>query len=317
MPSIAQNYFPQVVFRNGSKRLWNPIQKQDLKDRPEERVRQRLIDFLIVSESWSQHRLGFEIPIYQKKDGAPVRADLVCYSRDFSPEILIECKSEKVSLKERAAEQIAGYNQHIQAPYLLLTNGLDDLWYDLRKAEQGPAPIENPLPALEPDSALQRGFKYWSRRGFIGKKAVPEIRRWSLEMLEALQFVNSSASEIHYLSLRGDLDDLTRSHYYRILPIPDDPQRQIALSVTSTPYGGTRFVMILAGQKGMQALMAVNLDLLQSGINVNTTLYWHGKPLNFNAKDELPLDIQLEKPIRIEEFSAAFLEIMSHYATAK
>ncbi|MFN9114199.1 MAG: type I restriction enzyme HsdR N-terminal domain-containing protein, partial [Bacteroidota bacterium] len=51
------------------------------------------------------------------------RFDLLIFDRTHQPWMLIECKSEQVSLKIETAEQLLRYHQVLRARYLVITNG--------------------------------------------------------------------------------------------------------------------------------------------------------------------------------------------------
>ena len=129
MKSIAVYTYPQIVWREGQKRLWNPIRRKPLKNRPEERVRLRIIEHLVRS-GWSKHRITTEEAVGQLADTS-MRTDIICYSQRFEPKILIECKAEHIPISDQTAEQVARYNQNVNAPYLMMTNGRADFWYEV------------------------------------------------------------------------------------------------------------------------------------------------------------------------------------------
>ena len=314
MTSVAQNFFPPVAFNKGKKYIWNPIHKKRLKDRPEERVRQRIIDFLLTTESWSAHRLGLEVPLNTPDSQNPKRADLICYGDDFAPRILVECKSEDVGLDEKAARQITKYNQELNVPYLLLSNGMQDLWFDL--ANNTPRllnTVELPLPATQLPQVSDRGFRYWNARGFLGKNAVPEIRRWCLQALRELdiaQLGNVGSGSVRYITINQKMDELSPSHYYRVVPISrqESPPTYLAMTIASTPYGGTRLMAIYINGNNAEQFMAVNLDLMASGIPINATIYSPGQTTNFNAAEHIPLDLQQPDAIQFETLKNSILQ---------
>ncbi len=133
MRSIAARHFPRVVFRDGQKLLWNPILKKAYINRPEERVRLRIMESLLLDAGWSPHRVTFELPVNLKRDEASKRADILCYNHDFEPVLLIECKAENVPISEKTSLQITRYNSKIRAPYLMMSNGITDYFFSSGK----------------------------------------------------------------------------------------------------------------------------------------------------------------------------------------
>ena len=52
------------------------------------------------------------------------RADIVAFTPDGTPRILVECKAPTVALNQDAVSQAARYNLVLRVPVLLVTNGL-------------------------------------------------------------------------------------------------------------------------------------------------------------------------------------------------
>lgn len=86
-------------------------------DTPEERVRQALLLKMIGELGFPKGLIAVE-----KKVGSR-RFDLVCYTPEMTPLLLVECKAGE--LNEVALHQAFGYNETIQAPFLCLANGLE------------------------------------------------------------------------------------------------------------------------------------------------------------------------------------------------
>lgn len=117
-------------------KLFDRLRRRWITDFPEERVRQRVIawmlDFghypesLLCSEKQLSHfeTMGFD----QTNDSSirpPLRRfDLLCLMRSesgFKPLILVECKA--IGLSNRAKKQALDYNYHIKAPFVALAGG--------------------------------------------------------------------------------------------------------------------------------------------------------------------------------------------------
>lgn len=267
MESVAAFIYPQVVWREGQKMLWNPIHRKPLKNRPEERVRLRIIEFLL-SGGWSKHRISTEEAIGTLADSR-MRTDIICYNRQFEPRILIECKAEHVPLSLKTAEQAARYNQNVGAPYLLLSNGRADLWYTV--GETGVDRLEK-RPELIRSSFEQPTyhFEQWQRRGFAGSQASPELRKWFSALLPAL-WHSGGSSDIRFLTFNQGLTDIDLNHYYVVHRLSD--RRRLALSTLTTARGGSRLVAILNEDNQNRAVLELNLDLLFDGKAKNSTIY--------------------------------------------
>jgi type I site-specific restriction endonuclease len=61
------------------------------------------------------------------------RTDIVCYTKEMKPILLVECKAE--ALDERALTQALGYNDKVQAPFICLANAhqLITFWFEGEK----------------------------------------------------------------------------------------------------------------------------------------------------------------------------------------
>lgn len=278
MDSIARNQFPQVVWRKGEKLLWNPIHRKVLKNRPEERVRLRVIEYLLQA-GWSKHRISTEESVSSQSEGE-LRTDIICYNQEFDPRILVECKAENIPISNKTGQQIARYNQNVQAPWLLMTNGLQDFWYRIDIENKDVTPTVAPPEALgkvdaDPD---ELNFEYWKKRGFAGEKALPALRKWLNPLLASFPSDEENTG-VRYLRFKNSPTDLDISHYYRISPFEGD---KTALSFLSTAFGGTRLLAILNQAGENRAVAEINLDLLLEGEKPNTSTYSREGMQNFD-----------------------------------
>jgi hypothetical protein len=108
------------------------IRKKYLLLTPEEWVRQHITAYLV-------NEMHFPAALFSVESGIKVntlqrRYDALVYSRTGNPFVLIECKAPEVSINKKVFDQIIAYNIHVNAPYLLVTNGLSH--YFLRKDQQ-------------------------------------------------------------------------------------------------------------------------------------------------------------------------------------
>ncbi|WNJ16000.1 type I restriction enzyme HsdR N-terminal domain-containing protein [Pontibacter sp. G13] len=118
---------------DGQTYIWDIIRKKWMVLQPEEWVRQHLVHFLILDRQVSKNRISVEKEIRYLKQRK--RFDVVVYDAYGKPFILCECKAPEVPIKQAAFHQVARYNQQIQAPHLLLTNG--KVFYFFSLAEDG------------------------------------------------------------------------------------------------------------------------------------------------------------------------------------
>ncbi len=101
--------------------VWDPVRKGWYVFQPEEEVRQYLIRWLIEQKGISMGRIAVEKEISYR--GTRRRFDLVVFDADGKPWLLCECKAPQVPITQDTINQIARYNQALDAPLLLVTNG--------------------------------------------------------------------------------------------------------------------------------------------------------------------------------------------------
>lgn len=106
--------------------LYDPIRKKNIIAQPEEMVRQLLIQYFIAEQLFPLSRMAVEKSLVV--DGVPKRFDLLVFDKKGSPYLLVECKSYDVSLSDKTMRQIAIYNQKLQCPYLLVSNGIESMY---------------------------------------------------------------------------------------------------------------------------------------------------------------------------------------------
>ena len=266
MAGIAQYHFPRCVWNNGRRMLWNPIQKKVLKNRPEERVRLRIIEAL-TEMGWSKNRISTEETV-AAGDREGLRTDIICYDRGFSPKLLVECKAEQVPITTGVAEQTARYNRTVEAPYLLMSNGITDLWYHLSGRQEirrldGIPDFLTP-PAEPPD----REFDYWCGRGFAGEDAGQELRESLVTALNL--FWLRLPGEIRFIPFGDSPAGADLAHYYKIF---GEESKRTAVGFLSTPGGGSRLIAVFSRDGENRAVLETDLDLLAVPETANAFLH--------------------------------------------
>ena len=264
MISTALFQYPQIRFKEDQKLLWNPILKKTYLPRPEEQVRLQFIEYLLKEVGFSKNRISFESPVSLPKDKAASRTDIICYDGDFKPLLLVECKAPSIQLDEKAALQIARYNSEVNAPYLLVTNGMYDYWF--RYSEEQITLMDS-IPSMF-SSSIERdpSFNYWGDRGFAGKHAQPEMKQWLTENATSLYIQNSNPAR--FFPFDGTEPDLYLPNYYQVLMINE--QTRLAVAFSSTPFGSTKFNAILNQGGQNVGLLSSSLDIVASEETANT-----------------------------------------------
>ncbi|MCC5913875.1 MAG: type I restriction enzyme HsdR N-terminal domain-containing protein [Balneolaceae bacterium] len=253
MKSIAFQHFPRLIEEGGERLLFNPVQKKRAKNRPEERVRLRWVEYLLHQTDQRKSRIGFEAPVKLRQDPNSVRADLVLYSDNLTPEILIECKAETIPLTEATAEQAARYNSKLDAKYICLTNGVSDFWFeaDSRSSHE----IESPLTETSSIRDVAETPSWWAERGFCS----PEMKSKLSEKLTNLLirfWYESGDSNIRYLGFDQNPLNIPMNHYYRML-VRDD--LKMAVTFTGGRSHETSLIAVLNRNGRNVGLMSANL----------------------------------------------------------
>lgn len=91
---------------------------------PEEWVRQHVINFLITHKKYPASLIAVEKTLLLNDQTK--RFDIVIYSKDLKPYLLVECKAMYVELTGAVAEQAMRYNLTLNAPYFMITNGVEE-----------------------------------------------------------------------------------------------------------------------------------------------------------------------------------------------
>ena len=256
MISKSLPHFPQISFKEDEKLLWNPVLKKRFKSLPEERVRLKLVEYLIHEADFSKNRISFETAVHLPRDKSKSRTDLICYDKDINPLLLIECKAPEIRLDAKVALQIARYNQEVNAPYLMVTNGKSDYWF--RKEGDTLSFLDKIPNPFKPTLSIERDFEYWSKRGFIGKNSDSVILDWMVE--NCFDIYTSEKPTIQFFSFEGTSPELGLPNYYRIYTTGENTK--LALSFTSTPFGATKLNAVLNHDGENVALLSISLDLL-------------------------------------------------------
>jgi type I site-specific restriction endonuclease len=101
--------------------FWDVRRKKYIRLTPEEWVRQHVIAWL-ESENYPAALISVEREL--NVAGLSKRFDIAVFDRKNNPFLLVECKRPTVKITEETLHQALIYNRALNAPYLMLTNGL-------------------------------------------------------------------------------------------------------------------------------------------------------------------------------------------------
>jgi hypothetical protein len=124
---MQQLNFPLFKFRlrllNNRQEIFDPVRRKFVSLTPEEWVRQHVIAYLVETKGYPVSVIGVEKQLML--NNLPKRFDLVIYTRNASPLVLVECKAPGVEITEKTFDQAARYNMLLHASYFIITNGLE------------------------------------------------------------------------------------------------------------------------------------------------------------------------------------------------
>lgn len=89
---------------------------------PEEWVRQHFVNHLISDLGYLPGLMANEIQL--KQNGRTRRCDTVVFDRRLQPLVIVEYKRSTVTITQKVFDQIARYNSVLQAPWLIVSNGV-------------------------------------------------------------------------------------------------------------------------------------------------------------------------------------------------
>ncbi|QMU65202.1 MAG: restriction endonuclease subunit R [Flavobacteriaceae bacterium] len=120
-------HFPSYTFKikNSENKalIFDNFRKKYIILTPEEWVRQHVARFLTEAKKYPVSHIAIEKQLIFNR--LKKRTDIVVYNKAGNPEIIVECKSPAVSIKQEIFDQIARYNLKLKAKYLMVTNGLE------------------------------------------------------------------------------------------------------------------------------------------------------------------------------------------------
>ena len=115
-------YTPRVKRERGTLYIFCEARRQFVVLTPEEWVRQHIVNYLVEHRGYPKSLIAVEQEI--DLNGLRRRFDIVCYRRDTTPYLLVECKAPTVPITQKVYDQAFNYNHIVGAPYVAMSNGL-------------------------------------------------------------------------------------------------------------------------------------------------------------------------------------------------
>jgi len=107
--------------------IFDIIRKKYVVLTPEEWTRQHVIHYFTQYCGYSPALLAVEKKFSQN---ISLRADIIIYSKNCIPKILVECKSPLITLqKNRHLPQMLRYNTWLNVKQIIITNGIKFMHY--------------------------------------------------------------------------------------------------------------------------------------------------------------------------------------------
>lgn len=123
---VIVNY-PEPAFRmkkeEGREFIFDQLRKKWILLTPEEWVRQNFVQYLLQVKKIPAALIAIEKEIQLGE--LRKRFDILVYSKDHQPWLMVECKSMEVKLDNTVLEQLLRYNLSVPVSYLVITNGTD------------------------------------------------------------------------------------------------------------------------------------------------------------------------------------------------
>lgn len=266
--SVAYNHFPKVVPRDNRFLLYNPVLKKRYENRPEERVRLKWVEYLLHQTDWKKSRIGFETPVKLRQSKNTLRADLVLYSDEIEPAILIECKSNSVKLNYSTAVQAARYNSEVGANHIVLTNGIEDYWFEQAGDKIGKT--SNILNQTASFTEVDKDADYWCRRGFCSAETNRILKNWTIQALNFF-WSDKMGGKRKYLDFQTSVLPVPMNQYYKLFEM--DSERRLAITFLSTGESNSFLIGILNSGGVNKGMLSVNLDRLQGSEKNSITIF--------------------------------------------
>lgn len=129
---VALNLPPfPFQLRKDDNRVWifDTLRKKYLVLTPEEWVRQHFLQYLVGPLQYPKALIRVEGGLSYNQ--LAKRSDIVVFSREGKPWMVIECKSPDQPINDNTLRQASVYNRTLQARYLVVTNGLVHYYFHI------------------------------------------------------------------------------------------------------------------------------------------------------------------------------------------
>ncbi len=123
--SMLMINYPEPEFRmkkeNDKELVFDSLRRKWLLITPEEWVRQNFVQYLVRVMNYPASLIALEKEIWLGE--LKKRFDILVYSKDHQPWMIVECKGTDIKLTDETLQQALRYNISVPADYLVITNG--------------------------------------------------------------------------------------------------------------------------------------------------------------------------------------------------
>lgn len=116
-------YKHRIITENNKSKIFDIVRKKFVALTQEEWVRQNFIHFLIQEKKYPLSLIAVEMKIAYNK--LVKRCDIVIYTNDGKPLMIVECKSTEVDITQGVFDQAMRYNMPLRVKYIAMTNGVE------------------------------------------------------------------------------------------------------------------------------------------------------------------------------------------------
>ena len=116
---------------NNQSLLFDPVRKKWITLSPEELVRQHFIQYLLIKKKYPKSLIKLEHSL--RLNNLNKRSDIVVYSRQGIPWLLVECKKHEVVLDDKVLLQALRYHVNLNVQYIVITNGINTYCFEVNE----------------------------------------------------------------------------------------------------------------------------------------------------------------------------------------
>lgn len=124
--NFPEKYDFEIKEKNSFWYIFDEVRKKWLILTPEEWVRQHTVRFIKNEKKIPDSAFVIEKKIELNRQIK--RLDILLYKKS-DPWVLVECKAPEIQISWKTFEQAARYNINVKATYILLTNGLQHIYF--------------------------------------------------------------------------------------------------------------------------------------------------------------------------------------------